>query len=184
MTGLGGLKVPASGGVVALIALILSGCAETSPQSTSALAVLPSGTPGAVVPIEPQPEFWPCGAEHPQPGRLVRFDPVDGTVAWDVDVPVQVETLAMSEGVLHLSDGVGLDIVVDHTTGAPTFPEAATDSRTRYRAALPDGEGVDDETAAVLASNDAIFDVDRVVDAARIDDDLVVLELDPGADCA
>ncbi len=171
-------------GGFAIAAAIASACGPEEGTGETLSAVVPAGTPGAIVPIEPQPEFWPCGAEHPQPGRLVRFDPAEGTVAWDVDVPVQVETLAMSEGLLHLSDGVGLDIVVDHTTGALTFPEAGTDSRTTYRAALPDGEGVDDETAAVMASSDAILDVDRVVDAAWIDDDLVVLELDPGADCA
>ena len=146
--------------------------------------VLPAGTPGAFVPIEAQPEYWPCGAEHPQPGRLVRFDPAAGAVVWEVDVPVQVEALAMSQGQLHLSDGVGLDIAVDHASGSLTFPARDIDTRTAYSAALPDGPGVDEQTARALASGDSFFEVSRVVDAVWIETDLVVLEIRPGADCA
>lgn len=188
MIGLGGLKRRAPHVAVALTALISTACADTPQESTTAPEVLPSaiasGTPGALVPVEPQPAFRPCGAEHPQPGALIRYDSVADRVAWKVAVPVQVTAMVAAEGRVHLSDGVGLDIAVDQATGRLTFPAAEADRLTPYTAALPDGRGFDDETAAAMASIDLGFDLGHVVDATRVDADLLVLAVFPGSECA
>ena len=172
---------------VVLLAAIPAACAgspEAGGLPDARESTIPAGTPGAVVPIEAQPEFWPCGAEHPQPGRLIRHDPAGAGPVWDVPVPVQVETIAVVEGNLHLSDGVGLDIAVDHATGRLTFPTREDERRTPYSPARSDGGDFDDRTSQALSSIGLDIAAGLVADATWIDADVIVLIVFPGAECA